>query len=334
MRFFLRWLLFFLLACTSSLHAKDFLGKEIAKPKKAERIIVTCYGGAVQELAIFAPQNIIAHPGAQRFVFFEKLFPDLARKESVGTFNNVNLETLFKLKPDVVFAGVTSLATNERIQESGIKVFTLGIGKHTLSTLLAEFEAVGSYVDQEAKAARLVAFWTQTLALVQSKLPHEGTRVKVLYANGSNQISSEGKGWWGDAFITHAGGINVAQALELKGALNAETLLEFDPDIVILSNNKNFQTSRESVQKNPLYKNLRAVQNDRVFVAPVGGFWWDRPSPEAILGIVWLAKVLYPQAMQELNLYELTAKFYKDFYGYDLKKEEYATFFATTKEQR
>ena len=330
----LRLLLLFFLACATALHAKDFLGKEIAKPEKTARIIVTCYGGAVQELAIFAPQKIIAHPGAARFVFFEKLFPDLARTESVGTFNDVNLETLFKLKPDVVFAGVTSQATNDRIEKSGIKLFTLGIGKHTLPTLLAEFEAVGGYLNQEAKAHKLVAFWNDTLALVQSRLPHEYKRVKVLYANGSNQLSSEGKGWWGDAFITHAGGINVAQAVAVKGALNAETLLEFDPDVVILSNNKNFQTSRDAMKKNPLYKNLKAVQNDRIFVAPVGGFWWDRPSPEAILGIVWLAKVLYPQAMQDIDLYERTAKFYKDFYGYDLSKEAYATFFATTKEYR
>jgi iron complex transport system substrate-binding protein len=76
------------------------------------------------------------------------------------------------------------------------------------------------------------------------------------------------------------------------------------------------------------------VQNDRVFIAPVGGFWWDRPSPEAILGIVWLAKVLYPDAMREMDLYAHTQKFYHEFYGYDLTHKEYETFFATTKEYR
>jgi len=327
-------LVLFFLACATALHAKDFLGKEIAKPQKAERIIVTCYGGAVQELAIFAPQKIIAHPGAARFVFFEKLFPDLARKESVGTFNDVNLETLFKLKPDVVFAGVTSLATNERIEQSGIKLFTLGIGKHTLPTLLEEFKAVGVFLDQEAKAQKLITFWNETLHLLQNKLPDENARLRVLYANGSNQLSSEGKGWWGDVFITQAGGQNVAQAVRIKCTLNAETLLEFNPDVVILSNNKNFQTSRESIKKNPLYKNLKAVQNNRIFIAPVGGFWWDRPSPEAILGIVWLAKVLYPDALQEIDLYAHTQKFYKEFYGYDLTHKEYETFFASKKEQK
>lgn len=312
---------------------EDFLGKKHEKPQSANRLTVTCYGGAVQELLIFSTaEKIVAHPGAQRFAFFEKISPLLAKRESVGTFSEVNLETLYRVNPDVVFAGVSSLAMNERIEKSGIEVFTLGIGRHTLKTLLKEFEALGDFLDNREKSERLIAFWRERLELIGSQLPPVDKRVKVLYANGSNSLTSEGKGWWGDEFIRHSGGINIAESLQVKGPLSLERVLEFDPDVIILSNNKNFQTSKESITQNPHYKNLNAVKNAELYVAPVGGFWWDRPSPEAILGILWLAKVLYPQEMHRVDLYKQTRLFYKEFYGYELKREEYRSFFASDKE--
>ncbi len=311
---------------------KDFTGKEFKSESNPQRLVITCYGGAVQELAIFAPQKIIAHPGANRFVFFEKLFPNLSKLQSVGTFGDVNLETLLMLKSDMVFAGVTSLAMNERIEKSGVKVFTLGIGRHRVETLLKEFEALGALLGEEPKAYKLIAFWRERLNLIASKLPDENSRRTVLYVNGSNTLSSEGKGWWGDEFIFYAGGKNVVRDTSVQGVLNAENLLALDPELLILSNNKNFQTSKDAILQNPLYKNLSAVKNGRVYAAPVGGFWWDRPSPEAILGIIWLAKILYPLEMREIDLYEHTRLFYKEFYGYELKHEEYATFFASKKE--
>ncbi|OPY00115.1 MAG: hypothetical protein A4E58_00155 [Syntrophorhabdus sp. PtaB.Bin006] len=59
----------------------------------------------------------------------------------------------------------------------------------------------------------------------------------------------------------------------------------------------------------------------------LGAFWWDRPSPEAILGIIWLAKTLYPEDMADIDLRKEAMLFYKTFYGYALTDREYETFF-------
>lgn len=333
MKIFYSFLLLFSFASAQGSFSKDFLANEVAKPPQLERIVITCYGGAVHELALFLGEDaIVAHPGAQRFKFFEKIYPKLATKESVGTFSDVNLETLLNTKPDIVFAGVTSLATNKRIEALGIPVFTMGIGKHTLPTLLEEFKQVGILVGKEKKAKELISFWEETIDSIEKVVPKNQEKLRVLYANGSNKISSESKGWWGDVFITQAGGINVAQDIKIKGDISAEILLELDPDILILSSNLSYQKSPQSIKNNPFYKNLKAVKNNQVYVAPVGGFWWDRPSPEAILGILWLSKILYPEQTKELNLVAKTKIFFQDFYGYTLTKEEYETFFASTKE--
>ncbi|MDD2450822.1 ABC transporter substrate-binding protein [Sulfurovum sp.] len=314
---------------------QDFAHQWVEPVETKEKIAITCYGGAVQQIALFLGEEAIsAHPGAQRFPFFEKLYPGLAQKPSIGTFSDVNFETLLKVKPDLVFAGVTSLQTNERIKALGIPVFTLGIGRHTMRTLLEEFRAVGIFLGKEKKAEELIAYWKEQLQQIERNLPAQEQRKKVLYINGAFKLSSEGKGWWGDDFITQAGGVNIAKDIQVKGSITPELLLAFDPDVIIVSNNRNFKTSPEELMQNPLFKNLKAVQEGEVYFSPVGGFWWDRPSPEAILGIVWLSKILYPQQMHSVDLKRETKHFFEHFYHYKLQDKEYESFFARAKDRR
>lgn len=314
---------------------QDFTGKLLEPAKIKEKVAVTCYGGAVQEIAMFMGEDaIVAHPGAQRFTFFEKIYPKLVQKPSIGTFSDVNFETLIIVKPDLVFAGVTSLQTNERIRELGITVFTLGIGRHTMNTLLQEFREVGIFLGKEKKAQELTAYWSTAVQSIQKYLPPKHERKKVLYINGSFKLSSEGKGWWGDDFITQAGGINIAQGLKVKGSITPELLLAFNPEVIVVSHNKNFKTSPKELMQNPLFKNLKAVQEGEVYFSPTGGFWWDRPSPESILGIMWLSKILYPQQMKKIDLRGATKYFFQHFYNYKLQDQEYEGFFARKKDLR
>ncbi|MGC9351835.1 MAG: ABC transporter substrate-binding protein, partial [Sulfurovum sp.] len=186
--------------------AEDFTHKQVAPAKTKEKIAITCYGGAVQQIALFLGEDaIMAHPGAQRFPFFEKIYPKLAQKPTIGTFNDVNFETLLKVKPDLLFAGVTSLKTNKRIEALGIPLFTLGIGRHTVVSLLHEFRQVGIFLGREKKAKALIGYWSEQLQAVKEKLPPKTHRKKVLYVKGSHTITSEGKGWWGDDLIRYAG---------------------------------------------------------------------------------------------------------------------------------
>ena len=325
----------FLWAETVEQKAQDFVGKTLKPAQAKEKIAITCYGGAVQEVALFLGEDaIVAHPGAQRFAFFEKLYPSLVQKPSIGTFSDVNFETLLKVKPDLVFAGVTSLKTNERIEELGIPVFTLGIGRHTMHSLLKEFKEVGVFLNREQRAHDLTNYYTVQLQKIQEHLPPKHKRKKVLYINGSFKLSSEGKGWWGDDFITQAGGVNIAEDLKIKGAITPELLLAFNPDVIVVSHNKNFKTSPQELTHNPLFKNLKAVQKGAVYFSPTGGFWWDRPSPESILGIMWLSKILYPQEMASLDLKSQTQQFFEQFYHYKLQDNEYKSFFARAKDIR
>ncbi|BBO93397.1 hypothetical protein [Desulfosarcina ovata] len=66
-----------------------------------------------------------------------------------------------------------------------------------------------------------------------------------------------------------------------------------------------------------------------LFACPIGTFWWDRPSPEAILGILWLAKTLYPRQMEAMSIKTETKRFFSRFYHYALSDAEFNAFFST-----
>ena len=82
------------------------------------------------------------------------------------------------------------------------------------------------------------------------------------------------------------------------------------------------------VADNEQLQGINAVENNEIYLCPVGTFWWDRPAPEAILGIIWLAKTLYPEQLADIDLEAMTKSFYRQFYDYELTSEEYEDFIS------
>jgi iron complex transport system substrate-binding protein len=50
---------------------------------------------------------------------------------------------------------------------------------------------------------------------------------------------------------------------------------------------------------------------------------WDTPVPESLLGVLWMAEVLYP-GESDLTLSSEIERFYTDYYDYTLTEEELA----------
>lgn len=315
----------------------DFSSKEICIPKNIDKIIITCYGGGSQEIALFmGADKIIAHPDTKQFEEFSRVYPSLKNIPSVGTFNDVNLETLLKLQPSIVFAGVTSTQMNERIYSAGIPLYTLGIGKHSIPSLLAEFAHVGIILHKEQKADALISYWNNTLILIDKRLSKidPNKRKKVFYTSAAGKIGTESPRSWGDEFIESAGGINVAAKIPFQGGVNAEVLNVWNPDVIITTTNGKNNLNAQGIRNDPALSQLKAVREKQVFQAPIGTFWWDRPSPESILGTLWLSKILYPSEMKDIDLKYETKKFYKKFYSYTLSDKEYEEFFTTNNKEK
>lgn len=310
----------------------DMGGYEVTIPREINRIIVTCMGGATHEIAAMGgASKIIAQPSMQKFPVLLKIYPGFTDLPNVGTFNNVNVEEALSLDPDVLVNSKTSTEANEKLRNAGIPVIGVNTGRSSIMGIIDEFAMTGEMLNNTERSDALIAFWNERLELIENRLqsiPKEN-RKKVYYVLGS-VTHTNGSEAWGQALITAAGGINVAEEIGTEKDIVLEQILEWNPDVMILSSNEGTFVSIEEVKGNEQLQNVKAVEENELYLCPVGTFWWDRPAPEAILGITWLAMTLYPEEFADIDLETLTKDFYARFYDYELSTDEFEEFLAPT----
>ena len=309
----------------------DMANKTVKIPAEVNKIVVTCYGGATNEIVVLgAADKIIGQPAQENFPQLMEMDPQFKNIPDVGSFDNINVEEIIKLKPDLVVASVTSPTGNKKLEEAGIPVVSVLTGRATIDGLTKEFKMMGDVLHKEKEAAALSDFWESRLKLLKddvAKIPPEKLK-KVYYMLGT-PLKTDGSAW-GQEFITIAGGINVAQKVDNASLISVEQLLKWNPDVMIMSSNigptKNSFIKSDDLRNNPQMSNLNAVVNNQIYQCPIGAFWWDRPSPESILGFMWLAKTLQPDTFANINLTQETKEFFQTFYHCTLTDQQIKSF--------
>ena len=302
----------------------DAAGREVEIPAHLDTVAITCNGGSHHEVAILgAADKVIAMPDASTFPQLLKMIETYDDVEDAGSFDNVNIEEMVTLDPDFIFVGISSKETNEKLGEMGFPYYTLYIGWANIDTLKQEFLNVGAILGNEEKAQELYDYWTEKIAMVQdtvAKIP-DSERKTVYYISKDN-ITSANTGTWTWPLIETSGGICTVPS-GWNGEIDVETVLSWNPDVIILHSG----SKTEEIFSDERITKIPAIANNEVYVAPTGGFWWDRPSPEAPLAFMWLAKTLYPEYTENIDLKAETKDFFARFYDYDLPDAEYEAFF-------
>ncbi|NLL89664.1 MAG: ABC transporter substrate-binding protein [Dehalococcoidales bacterium] len=310
----------------------DMGGVAVTVPYDINRIIITCMGGATHEVAaIGGAAKIVAQPSMQKFPVLLKIYPDFANLPTVGTFNNINIEEILALEPDVVINSKISSEGNQKIMNAGVPVIRVNTGRSDITGILDEFAMTGELLNNTSRSNELITFWSEQLEVIDARLadiPVEN-RKRVYYVLGAI-THTNGSESWGQALITAAGGINVAEEIGAERDIVLEQLLVWNPDVMILSSNEGTFVSVEDITGAAQLQEIKAVIDRELYLCPVGTFWWDRPAPEAILGITWLAKTLYPEQFADIDLKALSKDFYNRFYNYELSDDEFTGFLNPT----
>lgn len=305
----------------------DAAGREITFPEKINKIAITCNGGTTHEVTIFGGADmIVAQPSMAKFPQLLKMYPQFKDVTNAGSFDDVNIEQLMGTEPDIALVGISSKKGNALIEEVGLPTYTMLIGWAGVDSLKQEFLNVGQMLNNDKKAEALVKHWNDTLSdldKIVSKIPE--SEKKTVYYTGK-VITKANAGAWGREWIKGAGGV-FAVPEDVTGDISVEQVMEWNPDVVITQGGN----GTADLLGDARIQDMNAIKNNEVYECPIGGFWWDRPSPESTLGFLWLAKTLYPEYTKDIDLKKETKDFYKEFYEYDLSDEEYASFFYDNK---
>jgi iron complex transport system substrate-binding protein len=296
----------------------DGAGRAVPVPERVERVFPAGPPASIF-LYTLAPELLIGWPRANRPEEREFLLPDVGGRPEVGRItgrgNTANLEVVLALKPDLILdvgsASPTYVSLAERVQQqTGIPYALLDgrfdgipLGYRTLGALIGRRE-------QGEAFARSAEDTIKTITQRVGTIPPE-RRPRVYYARGPRGLET-GLG----------GSINV-ETIELiarnvadgtRGGLanvSIEQVLLWNPEIIVTIDHD----FAANVLSDLAWAPVAAVRARRVHLSPKLPFGWVDfpPTVNRLIGLWWLAKILYPDLFPE-DLRALTRAFYTRFY--------------------
>ncbi|MDT3425881.1 iron complex transport system substrate-binding protein [Paenibacillus forsythiae] len=263
----------------------------------------------------------------KKLASFQKVYPRI--NEVTAPFDSssgdINIEELLKTQPDLIIAYAQDKSL-DKLKELNIPVVTSSFTD--FDGLKETVRLVGEVLGEDGvkRADEYTAYLEDNFKRVTditSTIP-ENERVKVYFTQGF--LATDGRNSMAQAWIEAAGGINIAaKDIEgLKKTVTFEQILDWNPDIIVNATPPWTEAPKEveDMMNNPKWKEIKAVQDNRVYMNPIGVFQWDRYCGEQALQILWAAKMFYPDKFADLNLEQETKDFYKKFFSYDLTDAE------------
>ena len=296
----------------------DATGRALSAPEKVARVFPAGPPAAIL-LYTLGPDLLLGWPRANRPEECAYMLPDVCARPEVGRItgrgNTANLESVLALKPDLILdvgsTSTTFVSLAERVQQQTGIPYALLDGR--FNAIPASYQNLGELIGRQGEAEKFARYADDTLktiierttAIAPSNRPH------VYYARGPRGL------------ITGLGGSINVETIELlaqnvaggnEGGLanvSIEQVLLWNPDVIITID----QDFAASVYGDPSWASVNAVRNGRVHLSPKMPFGWVDfpPSVNRLIGLWWLAKILYPDKFSE-DMRSLTRDFYTMFY--------------------
>ena len=297
----------------------DAAGRVVPIPDKVERVFPAGPPAAIL-LYTLAPDLLLGWPRANRAEECVYMLPDICARPEVGRItgrgNTANLETVLALKPDLILdvgsTSATFVSLAARVQDQTGIAYALLDGR--FDAIPSTYRTLGELVHRQAEAEALARYADETMTTIKGRVDRipEGRRPRVYYGRGPRGLETGLGGSINVETIEFLGAKNVAG--ERRGGMatvSVEQVLLWNPDVIITID-RDFAVS---VKSDPVWAQVKAVQDGRVHLSPKMPFGWVDfpPSVNRLIGLWWLAKILYPEEFPE-DIKPKTRDFYTRFY--------------------
>ncbi len=327
--------LLLLLPCAAHAEATrtiHYNGKTVVLPATIERVATNWESqNSVLTMLGFGDKIVATTHYARSTPAFQKFVPSIKNAElSTMGGGGVNVEQLMRLHPDLMLvAEGLPIAKKAQLEAAGIAV--VDFTSDSIASLLHRVTVVGEMLGPDA-AKRAKAYtdyfaWNkQRVAERLARVPVE-KRVRVYVASGT-PLTTSGRPSLNQDWIDLGGAINVAENWHLAAAMpndtnvNIESVLAANPEVIIAMRGRDIET----IKKDPRWRSVSAVKNNRIYANPRGLFWWSRNTSEEALQFLWLATKLYPEQFSDIDMKQETHDFYQKFYNINLSADDVESF--------
>lgn len=267
----------------------DLAGKTVEFTETPERIIAFSTG----EMSIIQALdgNIVGRPTAQGEV--EEKLKDIPE---VGSTNEINIEKVAALSPDLVIAHRQLNAKDiPALEQLGVKV--LQTGATSLDEINQSIELLGKVMNKNTEAEQLIQEINNKIKELSSASNKE-IRSLIIFGVPGNWMVALPNSLSGN-FLEAVGGYNIAkdypklEKFPQYAQLNIERIVESNPDIIFLITPGSPEAAKTSftaeMEKNPSWKSIAAVKNEHFITLP-NSLFGSNPGAKVIESLNYLHK--------------------------------------------
>ncbi|MED4071516.1 ABC transporter substrate-binding protein [Priestia endophytica] len=207
--------------------------------------------------------------------FLPHVKEDLKNTEKLGSVKDPNMEALLALKPDAIYLDKeysgSDLNQFEKIAET--HVFDLDKG-----TWRDHLKEIAKIVDREKEANQFIKDYEEEAkevkSLIQKELgKHNSTMAIRVTAKELRVFTTKrpmGPILFEDLGLTPASKVKELDQTQPYEVISQEVLPDFDADaiFVVVNEDDQSQTAFKELEKSPIWKGLKAVKNEHVYVVP------------------------------------------------------------------
>jgi iron complex transport system substrate-binding protein len=269
----------------------DDEGTAVELPAEPEKIVSATPATTEILFELGAGDRIVASDDGSDYPEAAKALPHVA------SFDKVDVEKVVALEPDLVIAGGLGFTPADSITKlRSLKVPVVVVYAKSVDGVYADIDLLGKATGTADAAGTLTSKMRADIEAVSAAASSGGTKPRVYYEIGYDDTTG--------AIYAPADQSFVAEMVALAGAepittgdaasyqIPLETLIQRDPQIIVLGTNPFYSPTPASVLKRTGWSAMTAVKNKDV--RPVNDIEITRPGPRLPTGLRSLAAAIWP----------------------------------------
>ncbi len=274
-----------------------------------------------------------------------ELFPEILDvRTDIMDGEDVNVETLLSMEPQIVYYNAGNKALGEKLENAGLTAVGVSPTKWKYDCIETYDEWIGllSQIYPEAKKHEEVsAYSNEIYDMIKEKtadIPEEERKkILFLFQYDDKKMITSGSSFFGQWWCDAVGAVNVANGVSADNSnavITMEQVYEWNPDMIVITNFT--QTMPDDLYNNAVgaddWSTVAAVQNHEVYKMPLGTYRTYTPGVDTPMTLQWLAQKAYPDLFGDIDLTAEVRDYYNTLYGITVTDEQIERMYNPAKE--
>ena len=317
----------------------DHADREVTVPVNPDNVVIldilplpsvlTVFLNSAETITAMEPASM----NAAKNGILSELYPEILDVSTdIMGGDDVNVEALLSINPDIVYYNAGNSALGEKLDNAGLTSVAVSPTKWKYDCIVTYDEWIDllSQIYPDAGSGlkeEVSSFSTRMYDLIAertSKLTdEEKKKVLFLFQYDENTMITSGSSFFGQWWCDASGSLNAANEVAAdnsNAAITMEQVYAWDPDVIIITNFT--QTQPDDLYNNAVgdddWSTVSAVVNKQVYKMPLGTYRTYTPGVDTPMTLEWMASILYPDLFPEFDLSKDVKDYYGDLYGVEL----------------